>query len=110
MKNIGSNLAIVLGIISAIAGLTQLNVSLANAGFVMIIGAFAYKSAKRRALGEVVSSNLRKATELVALVVIILLIGLQNNLVDLLSTDPVPNLIIPAWALIAYALAYFKAR
>jgi hypothetical protein len=35
---------------------------------------------------------------------------LQNNLKNLIVTDPVPNFIIPLWALIAYIVIVSKAK
>jgi len=107
-KNIGSTIAMVLGVLVLITGLTQPNASYSNAGFIMLIGAFAYRSAKKRALGEVKDTNIRKAIELAGMVIIIFLIALQNNLMYLLYTDPVPNLIIPLWAIVAYLICFLK--
>jgi len=109
-KNIGSTIAIVLGVLVLITGFTQFNVSYINAGFIMMIGAFAYRSAKKRALGEEKNTNIRKAIELTGVVIIILLIVLQKNLLILVAEDPVPNLIIPLWVIIAYFVAFLKKK
>lgn len=110
MKNIGSTIAIVLAVLSLITGLTQPNVAYINAGIIMLIGALAYRSAKKRSLGEVKDTTVRKAIELTGITIIILLIVLQKNLLDLLFLDPVPNFIIPVWALIAYLIAFLKKK
>ena len=109
-KNIGSNIAIVVGILLIVAGLSQLKASSANAGLIMLIGAFAYRSAKKRYLGEVKNTSPRKVVELIGMLIIVLLIVLQKDLIDLLATDPVPNLIVPLWALIAYIIVFIKKQ
>ena len=35
---------------------------------------------------------------------------LQNDAAKQIETDPVPNLIIPLWAIIAYVVLIFKAQ
>ena len=44
---------------------------------------------------------------MVGLVAVVLL---QNNLAALVVSDPVPNLIIPLWAVIAYSIIAFKKQ
>jgi len=109
-KNIGSLLAIALGALLVFSGFGQQQVSVANAGIIMLIGAFAYRSAKKRSLGEVPDSTIRSLTELAGMAVIILLIVMQNNLISLMVTDPVPNVIIPVWALVAYLIIRIKGK
>jgi hypothetical protein len=70
----------------------------------MIFGALAYRSAKKRRLGEAKTTFVRLALELTLLLLICLIILAQNNLMYLISTDPVPNLIIPLWAILAYLI------
>jgi hypothetical protein len=77
---------------------------------VIILGSLAYKSRKKRLLGLAPSSRVRGALEIAALVVICALILLQRNFANQLYTDPVPNLIIPLWVLLAYALAGVRTR
>ena len=110
MKNIGSTITIVLAVLVLITGLTQPNASYINAGIIMLIGAFAYRSAKKRSLGEVKNTTVRKAIELTGITIIILLVVLQKNLLDLLYLDPVPNFIIPVWTLIAYLVVFLKKK
>lgn len=109
-KNIGSTIAIALGALSVFAGLGQQQISLANAGFIMLIGAYAYRSAKKRSLGEVPNTTIRSLIELAGMIVIVLLIVLQNNLKYLIATDPIPNVIVPVWALVAYLIIRIKGK
>ena len=57
---------------------------------------------KRRLIGLKPGTSLTRALEAAALAIILLLVGLQNDLLTLIRMDPVPNLVIPLWACIAY--------
>jgi len=46
----------------------------------------------------------RQVLEFTLLLLICLIILAQNNLKNLIATDPVPNLIIPLWAILAYLI------
>lgn len=74
-------------------------------GPIMIFGAAAYKSAQRRRLGLAKSSAGRLVLEILAIVIIFLMIFLQKDVKVFVVEDPVPNVIIPAWALTAYCTA-----
>lgn len=100
-KHIGSSIAIIIGVLSIIAGLAKPGAILFS-GAVIILGAFAYRSAKKRKLGEVKSSLPRKSFEVIAVIIAMSVVLLQNNLIQAIETDPVPNLIIPLWVFIAY--------
>ena len=100
-KYTGSTIALILGFFYFADGLTNLTAGLI-AGPIIILGALAYRSGKKRMLGEVNNSALRKVLEVIAICLIAALILLQNNLKELIQTDPVPNLFIPLWAVIAY--------
>jgi hypothetical protein len=101
-KHIGSTIALVLGILYFASALTNSgNSGGLVAGPVLILGALAYRSAKKRKLGEANNSTLRKWVEVLAMIVIAAAILLQNNLKYLIATDPISNLIIPLWAIIA---------
>ena len=102
-KHIGSTIALILGILYFISGLTKGNSGLI-AGPIMILGALAYRSAKRRKLGTAKSTSFRRYLEITAICIIIAGVLFQKNLPYLIATDPVPNLIIPLWALIAYLI------
>lgn len=106
-KHLGSTVALILGALTLVAGLTQPG-SLLVAGPIIIVGALAYRSAKKRYLGEVKNSLVRKGLEGAAIVAIVAAVLLQNDLPRLIATDPVPNLVIPLWAIIAYSIIVFK--
>lgn len=75
-----------------------------------ILGALANRSAQKRKLGEISGSSLRKALEVCAIVIIIAAVLLQKNLTYNIATDPVPNLIIALWAIIAYMVIALKKQ
>jgi hypothetical protein len=120
---LGSRIAFGLGCIAVIAGLAgivryaddpQLSFLKGGtliAGVVMILGALAYRSAKKRKLGEAKWVLTRRVLEVVLVVLICVVILAQNDLKRLIATDPVPNAIIPAWAIVAYLIiAFLPAR
>lgn len=108
-KHIGSTIALVLGILILVTGLTQPS-SLLITGLVIILGAMAYRSAKKRMLGEVKNSLLRKGLEIMAIFIIAAAVLLQNDLINRIVTDPVPNMIIPLWAIVAYMIIVLKRK
>jgi|APSaa5957512535_1039671.scaffolds.fasta_scaffold308129_2 hypothetical protein len=108
-KHLGSTLGIALGILSILAGLTQTGATLIS-GIVMLIGALAYRSAKKRMLQEVGNTVLRKAVEGIGIVGIIALIGLQKDLKMLIVADPVPNFVIPVFVVVAYLIAFMRKQ
>ncbi len=107
-KHLGSTVALILGALIFAAGITQQQGSLLIAGPIIFVGAFAYRSAKKRNLGEVKNSLLRKILEAVAVIAIIVAVLLQNDVARLIATDPVPNLIIPLWVIIAYVIIVLR--
>lgn len=106
---LGSSVALVIGSIAIIAGLSSPS-STMFVGTSAIISALAYRSAKKRNLGLVQSSSARKAIEIAGLGFMILLLITQKNYSDLLYVDPVPYLIVPLWGLIAYFVMFFKSN
>ena len=106
-RHLGSTIALVFGALSLIAGLTQLNSTL-DGGIYTILGALAYRSAKRRKLGEVKDSTSRKSLEVTAILLILALVLLQREALHQINTDPVPFLVIPLWATIAYMIVALK--
>ena len=108
-KHIGSTLALILGILTLAAGAGKPS-SLLIAGPVIILGALAYRSAKKRSLDEVQDSLLRKGLEALAIVIIVAAVLLQNDIKNQIIMDPVPNLIIPLWAIVAYAIIVSKRK
>lgn len=111
-RHLGSTIALILGVLSFISGLA--NPSAPGAplvvGPVIILGALAYRSAKKRWLGEAKQSLFRKSLEAAAIITIIAAVSLQNNLVALFVADPVQNIVIPLWAVIAYSIIAFKKQ
>ena len=116
----GSTIAFLFGCLSVIAGLSGLAQAVDNpqvaggntliGGVVMILGVLAYRSAKKRKLGEAKSTLTRKFLEIASLLLICIVILAQNNLRDLITTDPVPNAVIPIWAIVAYLIIAVMPR
>jgi len=112
-RHLGSTLALIIGGLALVSGLARVVATLGatslepgsgmpQAGVVMILGALAYRSAKKRRTGEAKSTFTRQFLEIASLVLICLVILMQNNLKYLIATDPVPNAVIPIWAILAY--------
>ena len=109
---LGSTVTLILGILSFLGAISQIanKESAVNplAGIVMVLGALAYKSLKKRRLGMVTSGLLRKCFEILAMISIAALVLLQRDLKAQIETDPVPNIIIPLWIFVAYGIWFFK--
>jgi hypothetical protein len=108
LKHLGSTIAIVLGVLMIATIAMQPQGSLHIAGAVTVLGALAYRSCKRRKLGEVRSTVLRQGLEILALVIAVLLVVLRPDLKNCLILDPVPNILPIVWILAAYAVASFR--
>lgn len=108
-KHLLTTLAIAFALVTYASGIQTLSGNML-AGEVMLLSAFACRSANKRRLMEVQSTTTRKLYELVLIIVLVLLVILQNGLKDLIETDPVPNVVIPFICLIFYSLAFYKAR
>ena len=112
-ENWGSILSLIVGALSFLGAAGQLtnpsdNLGGLVAGPVMIFGALIYRSAKkRRESGN--SSSIRIVAEVVGLLVILFMVFGQTELKRNIILDPVPNFIIPLWAVIAYAYAAYRA-
>ena len=108
LRYLGSTLALVLGCLTWIAGVSNAVSDpshvggLLVAGPVMILGALAYRSAKKRKLGEAKSLAERKVVEVLLLLAICAIVLMQKNLKELIATDPFSNLLVPLWAIVAY--------
>ena len=109
-KHFWTNLAIVLAVLSWIAGIQKLSSGNMLAGEVMLLSALACRSANKRRLMEVQSTNKRIIYELALIFFMVMWVTLQNGLKDLIATDPVPTFIIPVICFMFYALAFYKAR
>ena len=103
---IGANIAFVLGVLCIGGGASQQNSELLVAGVYMILGSLAYGFAKKRKLKVSKPSKIRFAFELIAIAFIIVSVLFTNG--ELLYRNPVVNLIIPIWAVIAYLVVSFK--
>ncbi len=102
-KHLGSTLAFCIGVLSIMAGIAKPS-STAIAGVTIVLGAIAYRSAKKRKLGDAKNSKVRLTFEIMCVVLSILIVVLQNDLKNLIAVDPVPNFVIPLWVLIAYSV------
>ena len=102
-RHLGSTIALIFGGLSVLSGVAKPSPLLIS-GFIVILGALAYRSAKKRKWGEVKSSVPRIVAELAAILVIGVLIFGQNNLVAQMVNDPVPNVLIPLLAVIPYVV------
>jgi hypothetical protein len=120
---LGSSIAFGLGCIAVIAGpvgivqygddaqMSFLKGGTLLAGMVMILGALAYHSAKERKLGEARWVLTRRVLEVALIVLICVMVLTQNGLMHRIASDPVPNAIIPIWAIVAYLIiAFLPAR
>jgi hypothetical protein len=102
-KHIGSTVALVLGMLMVVSGLVNPG-QILTAGVITLLGAFAYRSAKKRKLGDVENTKFRKFVELALMFLIILMVTLQNDLKHQIATDPFPTAVIPLWTFIAYSV------
>ena len=110
LKNLGSSLALFVGCIAILVGLLALvqNSSQQDTfrtGIVMVLGALAYRSAKKRRLGEVESTKMRISFEIILLAGICAAIFGQSNFPERMMTNAVTNVLVPTWALVAYLAA-----
>ena len=115
-KHIGSTISLVLGtflLFSIFSDPKVIDSSIAlsgfHAGLLMILGALAYRSAKKRKLKSVKSTILRQSFEVASICIIIVSVIFQSNLMYRITTEPVTNAVIPLWAIIAYLIISFKA-
>ena len=115
-KHIGSTLAIIFGILLFLTSFSPdnttetspVNLDYLHAGLITIIGAFAYRSAKKRKLSTVESSTPRKVFEIIGVFIILYLTLANNNLLYHMATEPVTAMFIPLWAIIAYIVMSFR--
>ncbi len=105
-RHTGSTIAIICGASYFVSGFTQPGPGL-TVGPVIILGALAYRSAKKRKLGEKENTGIRIGLELLAITVAACRILFLNDLPRLIEDDPAPHLLIPIWVLIAYIIIFF---
>jgi hypothetical protein len=112
--HLGSSITLVLGFFGLIGALSAAfkgedTSGMLVGGPIMILGALAYRSAKKRQRDEVASTFLRWMFEGTAILLIVLLLTSQNDLKYLMTTYPAPYFIMPVWAIAAYLVAAVKA-
>ena len=113
-KFIGSTVALIIGILAFSGSVAQIangnssSDSHSLVGLLIIIGALTYKSLKKRKLGIVNSSKIRYLFEIAALITIVLLVVMQNNLQVRMVNYPFSNVVIPLWAIGAYITLFNK--
>ena len=104
---LGSTIALLLGILGILSGLGNPQLSTSIAGAEMTLGALAYRSAKKRKLGLTRPSSSKRVAEIGALIAMIALVLFQTGVVRRMYEDPVPNVMIPLWGIIAYLSVQF---
>ena len=109
---IGSQLALVLGTSGMLGGITAISSGGSTGGLftgpIMILGAAAYSSRKRRRLGLKPETAARKTFEGICLGLITMMWLGVSDLGDAMRTEPASHLMIPLWALIAHPCAGFR--
>ena len=101
-----SNIALVIGVLSLISGLTNPS-WLLIAGIMIILGTLAYQSAKKRKLGLAKDTIIKKVLEIISIIIVLFLALAKENWFDLMYEDPLPYLIIPVWVLGVYLYIVF---
>jgi GYF domain 2 len=107
-RHLGSTVCLILGTVFFVAGLAHLITGMGTEGALvsgpfMVLGAIAYRSAKKRRLDEAAPTVARRFVEVGLLLLICALVLTQNDLRYQITTHPVPNLIVPLWAIVAYS-------
>jgi CheY-like chemotaxis protein len=116
LRHLGSTVAVVFGVLAFFGAMGGVGggdygfEGLLTAGPVLILGAFAYRSAKERRLGEVASTPLRRVGEGIAILLLLLTVLLQKDLKNQIATEPLATVLIPVWALVAYLLVALWPR
>ena len=110
-RHLGSTIAIVLGLVYFAGSLSPSNPSKDGliAGPVMVLGALAYRSAKKRALGEATASTARQIIETILILLIVTSVVFRNDLRTAIVMNPGPTLFIPVWCIVAYLIAAVRA-
>jgi hypothetical protein len=112
----GSTIALWIGWLSLISGIPGIaqnpppkgdNVFL---GVVMLLGIYAYRSAKKRTLGTKKNGVLRKATEIGLLLLMLILVSFQRDAVNQIVDHPLSGILAPVWILIAYVVVWIRRR
>jgi len=116
-RHLGSTIALIVGCLAVIGGFSILTLAVniprvdtfvgdaLIGGAIMILGSLAYRSAKKQKLGEANSTLTRQFLEIALLVPIFFLMFVRlapHNIPYLVETDPVPDVIVSVWAIVAY--------
>lgn len=104
---LGSTCAIIFGFFLFGAGYKSTN-GFSAGGLVTILGALAYKSAKKRKLGLTPQLIGRKVLEWIAIVLIFLIVFLQKDSNEILLNHPFGGPTELIWAVCAYLLVSKK--
>ena len=107
-RHAGSTLAMALGAIYFLLNLVPPGPGMTE-GPAIVLAALAYRSAKKRQLGEAADGMLRQIAEVLLLVPTIAGVAFQRDLGRALATAPIPTLVLPAWCVLAYAVAALRA-
>ena len=105
---LGANIALVLGILTILSSASQPYSGGQDTGWIIIIGYFIYKSAKKRSLGLVPSSDLRRNAEIVGLIMIFVYLSFFLYSKYLNVTDHPLPLVAFVWVLTAYLVVVYK--
>lgn len=101
---IGSWIAIVVGLFTMLSGLQEpIDLDGLLSGPTIVLGALAYRSAKRRRLGLRPDTALRRGIEIGLLLLVFLpvpLLALRGF--EVRTSNPVSGIVVPLWSLIAY--------
>lgn len=112
MKHIGSTLAMILGVLVIVTGLSKASaggsIDYLNSGLQMLLGAMACRWAKKRKFDEIPNTGSRKILEGVLIFFAVAITVFRSDLPIAIALDPFPNLIIPVWVVFAYLVAVFK--
>ncbi|HIE73782.1 MAG TPA: hypothetical protein EYQ06_05890 [Flavobacteriales bacterium] len=112
----GSSAAIVLGVLYFLSGVNvaaQKTGGSANGlvfGLVIILGALAYKSAKKRKLNIVATTVIREIFEIVAILLILASVLMLNVDIKKFMAETPVSFLIWLWALIPYFIMVFSIR
>jgi len=116
-RHLGSTVALIVGCLAVVGGFSILTLPVdiphvgtfacdaLMGGAMMILGSLAYRSAKKQKLGKVNSTLTRQFLEIALLVPIFFLMFVtlaSHNIPYLVKTDPVPDIVISIWAIVAY--------
>jgi drug/metabolite transporter (DMT)-like permease len=102
---IGSFIVMFVGAFSIVGGLRNHPPALDSivGGVTMILGAFAYRSAKRRRLGLKAGSGLRRGFEVGVLILVVLpIVPLGLKGVDFIANNPISGILVPVLSVVAY--------